>query len=36
MEVAVGIDFYAYGRKICIHGFLQCEVREMKLLVEEM
>ena len=29
------ITFYAYGREIRVHGFLQCEVREMKRLVEE-
>jgi hypothetical protein len=33
--MAVGIDFYAYGREIRVHGFLQREVREMKRLVEE-
>ena len=27
--------FYAYGREIRAHGFLQREVREMKGLVEE-
>lgn len=29
------ITFYAYGREIRVHGFLQREVREMKRLVEE-
>ena len=29
------ITFYAYGREICVHGFRQQEVREMKRLVEE-
>lgn len=29
------ITFYAYGREIRVHGFLQQEVREMKRLVEE-
>lgn len=24
----VGIDFYAYGREICVHGFLYREVRK--------
>ena len=28
------IIFYAYGREIRVHGFLQREVREMKALVE--
>lgn len=27
------IIFYAYGREIRVHGFLQREVREMKALV---
>ena len=29
------IIFYAYGREIRVHGFLQREVREMKRMVEE-
>lgn len=29
------ITFYAYGREISVHGFLQREVCEMKRLVEE-
>ena len=29
------ITFYAYGREIRVHGFLQREVREMKGMVEE-
>ena len=29
------ITFYAYGRAIPVHGFLQREVRTMKRLVEE-
>ncbi len=29
------IIFHAYGREIRVHGFLQCDVREMKRLVEE-
>jgi len=28
------ITFYAYGREIPVHGFLQREVREMNQLVE--
>ena len=28
MEMDVGIDFYAYGREICVHGFLYREVRK--------
>ena len=28
------ITFYAYGREVRVHGFLQREVREMKRLVE--
>ena len=35
ISVSATITFYAYGREIRVHGFLQREVREMKRMVEE-